>query len=116
MSMIKRVLAAFGIGLAVSTSASAAALYKPYAESYLNFLYNMLFCDDVNLFRNDQTTQDEGLWPTLLAGCSSDLKALGARSPSDVSNEGRIRASRAFNRLRAAGETVPTKIVLRGHR
>src|SRR5580698_7024829 len=100
MSMIKRVLAAFGIGLAVSTSASAAAFYKPYAESYLNFLYNLLFCDDVHLFRNDQTTQDEGLWPTLLAE-QPDLKAL-ERIALDVSNEGRIRAL-AFNRLRAVG-------------
>src|SRR5262245_36748148 len=100
--MLKKLFAMFGIGLATSAGA-AAPFFKPYAEPHVNLLYNLLFCDDTNLFRNDQTTQGDGLWPTLLAA-QPDLKALEEIAQSE-SNEGRVRAI-AFNRLRAAGQTV----------
>jgi hypothetical protein len=83
--------------------------YKPYPEPHLNFLYNLLFCDDIGLFKNENNIKGEGLWPTLLAD-NIDVTALRAIA-EDETNEGRVRAL-AFNRLRAAGEAVPTRKLL----
>ena len=109
MNILKRLLAASGIGIAASAAASAAEFYKPYAEPQANFLYNLLFCDDITLFKNDQTTQGDGLWPTLLAE-QPEFKALEEIALNEA-NEGRVRAI-AFNRLRAAGQKVPAKMIL----
>ena len=83
--------------------------YEPYAQPHLNFLYNLLFCDDITLFKNESNFKGEGLWPTLLAD-EVDVKALHSIA-EDETNEGRLRAL-AFNRLRAAGQTVPAKKLL----
>jgi hypothetical protein len=107
--MLKNLLAALGIGSAANDSASAEELYKPYAESHVNFLYNLLFCDDIGLYRNQGNAQDKGLWPTLLAEPSD--KAALRRIADDEANEGRVRAL-AYNRLRASGEKVPPKKLL----
>ena len=88
---------------------NVADFYKPYAEAHANFLYNLLFCDDISLFKNDETVKTEGLWATLLAD-KSDLQAI-RKIADDERNEGRVRAL-AFNRLRAAGQRVPDKKIL----
>jgi hypothetical protein len=108
MSLIRQLLATFGIGAATGDPASAAEFYKPCAEPQVNFLYNLLFCDNIDLFKNEKNTQD-GLWPTLLAE-QPNLKAL-QEIAEDESNEGRVRAI-AFNRLRASGQKVPAKKLL----
>lgn len=106
--MLKKILAALGISLAANGSAEAAELYKPYAESHVNLLYNLLFCDDIALFRNENNEGD-ALWQTLVAE-KPDTVAL-RKIAEDEANEGRVRAL-AYNRLRAAGETVPPKKLL----
>lgn len=107
--MIKKLLTALGIGLAAASPTIASEFYKPYAEYQVNFLYNLLFCDDIALFKNDKNVKGEGLWPTLLAE-KPDLKAL-RKIAEDETNEGRIRAI-AFNRLRGSGQRVPIKKLL----
>ena len=87
----------------------SAEFYRPYSEPHLNFLYNLLFCDDIALFKNEGNVKGEGPWPALL-GEKVDLNALRAIA-EDETNEGRVRAI-AFNRLRATGETVPVKKLL----
>jgi hypothetical protein len=110
LEMLKKLLGLLGIkSTANSRSGSPGDPYYPYAEPHVNFLYNLLFCDDLSLFRNSGNDQANGLWPILLAE-SPDLSALRSIS-SDEANEGRIRAL-AFNRLRAAGQTVPEKKLL----
>jgi hypothetical protein len=109
VSILKRLLATFGIGPAKNAPASAAKLYQPYRESHVNFLYNLLFCDNIDLLKNDKNTQGDGLWPALLAE-QPDLNALREIAQNE-SNEGRVRAI-AFNRLRAAGERVSSKQLL----
>jgi hypothetical protein len=106
--MIKKLLTTLGIGSATSQTTSA-EFYKPYAESHVNFLYNLLFCDDIALFKNEKNIKGAGLWPTLLAD-TPDLEAL-QKIAVDEKNEGRVRAI-AFNRLRASGHKVPTKKLL----
>lgn len=107
--MLKKLLATFSITLAINGSAMATELYKPYAESHVNFLYNLLFCDDLTLFKNQNSTKHEGLWATLLAE-KLDKVALH-KIAEDENNEGRVRAI-AYNRLRAAGDKVPSKKLL----
>ena len=107
--MLKKILTTLGIGLVANGSAGASELHKPYAESHVNFLYNLLFCDDITLFKNQASTKDGGLWATLLAE-DTDKVAL-RKIADDESNEGRVRAL-AYNRLRASGEKVPSKKVL----
>lgn len=98
-----------GIGLAANSPAAASEFYKPYAESHVNFLYNLLFCDDITLFKNENNVKGDGFWPTLLAD-KPDLKAL-QKIAEDETNEGRVRAV-AYNRLRASGQKVPSKKLL----
>ena len=109
IEMLKKILATLGIGLAANGSASGAELYKPYADSHVNFLYNLLFCDDITLFRNQNTAKSDVLWLTLLAE-PADRVAL-RKIADEQTNEGRVRAV-AYNRLRAAGEKVPPKKLL----
>jgi hypothetical protein len=96
----------------IQPAACTQEFYEPYAESHLNFLYNLLFCDDIRLFMNDDIVEgpeNNGLWPILLAD-NPDVIAL-RKIADDETNEGRVRAI-AFNRLRAAAEQVPAKILL----
>lgn len=107
--MLRKFLAAVGVTMAASGSTTAAERYKPYAESHANFLYNFLFCDDIELFRTQGAEKGVGLWNTLLAE-RPDKTAL-RNVASDEANEGRVRAI-AFNRLRELGERVPPKRLL----
>ena len=45
--MICKILNLFCIGLVVSTQANTLELPKPYAEDSVNFMYNLLFCDEL---------------------------------------------------------------------
>lgn len=103
--MLKKILAILGISLAAAP-ATAAGLFKPYSESHVNFLYNLLFCDDIILFRSGDNPKGDPLWSTLLAD-HPDNAAL-RKIAEDQANEGRVRTL-AYNRLRANGQKVPTK-------
>jgi hypothetical protein len=107
--MMKKLLAALGMGHAANSTAGAAEFYKPYAEPHINFLYNLLFCDDIALFKNESTAESHGLWPTLLAD-EPDFQALMAIAENEH-EESRIRIL-AYHRLRAEGQPVPPKILL----
>jgi len=85
------------------------AFYEPYKESHVSFLYNLLVCDDIDLFKNDETVKTESVWSTLMAE-HTDAEALRTIAESEA-NEARVRAL-AFNRLRASGVSVPAKILL----
>ena len=93
----------------IRPDANTQEFYEPYAEPHVNFLYNLLFCDDISLFKNGDIGEGDGPWPTLLAD-DPNVTAL-RKIAEDETNEGRVRAI-AFNRLRAAAEKVPSKILL----
>ncbi len=107
--MLKKFLAAIRIMAATTSPVIAAEFYQPYAESHVNFFYNLLFCDDPNLFKSQNGAKNEGLWATLLADTVD--KAALRKIAEDENNEGRIRAL-AYNRLRGAGEKITTKKLL----
>lgn len=107
--MLRKILATIGLTLAANGSTAATELYNPYTESHVNFLYNLLFCDDINLFKTQSAEKDVGLWATLLA--EQPDKTTLHNVANDEANEGRVRAV-AFNQLRTLGETVPHKRLL----
>ena len=107
--MLKKILASLGVSPVASGPAMPDLIYRPYAEPRLNFLYNLLFCDDISLFRKQQGADEIGPWATLF-GESPNIVEL-RKIADDQANEGRVRAL-AYNRLRAISENVPPKILL----
>jgi hypothetical protein len=99
----------FGKLFGKKPAAKATGLHSPYAEDHVNFLYNLLFCDDLELFRRHAQGAHAGPWATLLDE-ATDVPALRALA-DDAANEGRMRAL-AYHRLRTAGEAVPAKRLL----
>jgi hypothetical protein len=108
-SFIARLLPWLALSASVSNPLGATELYKPYAEAKFNFLYNLLFCDDLSLFRNDEALKAGEPWTTLLAD-APDVKTL-ERIAGYEQGESRVRAL-AYNRLRALGHPVPAKKLL----
>ena len=106
--MIKKLLARLGIGRSAGTPAQS-GLYEPYGEQHVNFLYNLLFCDNLDLFKNDAAVESSTLWATLLSD-EPDFAGL-ERIAGDEQEESRCRAL-AYNRLRAGGRAVPPKQLL----
>ena len=107
--MLKNLFAAVGLMMASSSAIGGTGLYSPYAASHVNFMYNLLFCDDVALFKKPDSRENAGLWKHLLTN-RPDKNTLLAIA-DDESNEGRIRAL-AYNRLRAMGAALPKKKLL----
>lgn len=72
--------------------------YRPFIDAACNRLYNLMFCDKVEVFREEIGGAPEGVWATLLA---KQPYTAGLRTiAEDRSQESRVRML-AFNRLRA---------------
>ena len=106
--MIKKFLTGLGIGLAANTPAQSAS-YAPYMDQDANFLYNLLFCDDLGLFKNDEAAKSSTLWATLRSD-KPDFAAL-ENIARNTEEESRVRVL-AYICLRAAGHAVPSKQLL----
>lgn len=107
--MCKKLLAALGTKPEATAPVARTGLHSPYGKPHTDFMYNLLFCDDLDLFRNPQLDGDPGPWSMLLAD-PPDEAALMAFAADD-GNEGRLRAL-ACNRLREAGAAIPAKQLL----
>jgi hypothetical protein len=115
--MLKRFVAVMGIvvagaahgGPAVRGGPPASGSFQPYANQAFNTIYNLLFCDNLELFRSTGNKTSEGAWTTLLAK-NPDVKGLRAIA-EDPHQESRIRLL-AYRRLAAIGESVPPKLLL----
>ncbi|MEO5559841.1 MAG: hypothetical protein ABIO49_08410 [Dokdonella sp.] len=105
--MLRKFLAAIGLGVAASTGAIAGPPYAPYASEAANAIYNLLFCDDPKAF---QSKAEENATPWQAALSSDDVSALEVLA-ADESQEGRIRYL-AFSRLRGLGHAVVAKTLL----
>jgi len=91
----------------VPKSASRAMRIRPYGDESCNFIYNLLFCDIPTLFEGS----GESLPISLLLAPSTGAGALRTIADDAATYDSRIRAL-AFNRLRAMGEPVPSRILL----
>jgi hypothetical protein len=83
--------------------------YEPYADGGCNLVYNLLFCDKLELFRKTTSTNPQGVWATVLA--QQPYAAGLAAIAGDTSQESRLRAL-AYNRLSAMKQAVPAKKLL----
>jgi hypothetical protein len=85
----------------------SAPFYRPYKDQAADFLYNLLFCDNPDLFRNDK--QDAGSLATVLSGAAA--REMLETIANDPAVESRVRML-ACNRLRAMKLPVPAKQLL----
>jgi len=84
-----------------------APFYRPYQDRVADFLYNLLFCDNPDLFRNDK--QDASSLTTVLSGAAT--REMLEQTAGDPAVESRVRVL-AFNRLRAMNVPVAPKQLL----
>jgi hypothetical protein len=96
----------FGAGK--TTGDFTGPFHRAYRDDAANHIYNLLFCDSLALFRGKGEAKPEP-WATLFAADSSE--AALRQIADDPGVESRVRAL-AFNKLRAKGHAVPSKILL----
>lgn len=104
--MLKQLLTMVGIGVVVACAQAEQVETQsrsPYGDPALNTIYNLLFCDSLELFRAGGEKAG-GVWATLLA---EDARPDALRGiAEDTAQESRLRVL-AYNRLRAKKEAVP---------
>jgi hypothetical protein len=111
--VFRKILSALGMGEAHAPRptprhpASGPQPIKPYRDDSCNFIYNLLFCDDLKLFE----TPDPSPPMTTLLAERPDAAALREIANDAATYDSRIRVV-AFNRLREMGEPVPSKLLL----
>ena len=66
-------------------------MFKPYKENSINVLYNLLFCDDIDLFRLQFQGELTGQWKELFTKKISESSVLTIAS--NEKNETRLRLS-----------------------
>ena len=81
--------------------------YRPYKDRTADFLYNLLFCDNPDLFRNEK---EDASARSIALSDTATREMLGTVA-GNPANESRVRAL-AFNRLRAMHAPVPAKQLL----
>jgi len=107
--MIRKILAAIGIGKNDIASSSAGLRNGPYKDDAPNVIYELLFCDRLDLFKNNYKGVAKPPWSTLFEE-KPDLEAV-AKIANDHTQESRVRIL-AFNLLRSAKKDVPRKELL----
>ena len=86
--MLKKLATFLSFGFAVTINAHAGG-YSPYKDEAANTIYNLLFCDDLALFKPKQKEPSDGPWKILFAN-PKDVKALQGLA-SNPSEESRLR-------------------------
>lgn len=87
--------------------ASSSRMHSPYTQPEANQIYNLLFCDDLALFKPARIETD---WQRLLFTKKPDAGALLALAENE-STESRVRAL-AYLRLRELKKSVPARNLL----
>jgi len=82
--------------------------YQPYNDQSADFMYNLLFCDDLSMFLRGEVPPPES--PLRLLHDATDLNAVAAMA-TDTEQESRVRML-AYNLLRERGWQVPPKVLL----
>jgi len=107
--MLKRLLAVVGLAGATAVAEPVKAVGGPYKGDSVNLIYQLLFCDRLELFK--EHTKGPPLPPmSVLLSDTPNLVEI-EKVAGDEKQESRIRML-AFNALRRAGKDVPKKIYL----
>ncbi len=82
---------------------------NPYKDEGRNVIYNLLFCDDIKLFKNGSDGEEEPPWSILLSESADkdELKKIG----QDPAGETRSRIL-AYNKLRQLGVEIDRQELL----
>ena len=107
--MIRRILAAIGLGSAAIASAADKELVGPYKDHSTNLIYHLLFCDRLKLFEDNHKGELSEPW-AILFKADPDYDAV-AKIANDKGQESRVRML-AFGLLRSAKKAVPQKELL----
>jgi hypothetical protein len=102
--MIKRILAAIGLGSAAVANAGDKELTGPYKDHSTNLIYHLLFCDRLKLFEDNHKGELDVPWSTIFK-VDPDYEAVG-KIANDKSQEARVRML-SFGLLRSAKKDVP---------
>jgi len=94
--MLKKFATLIGLGAAAGVAAQAPS-YSPYRDEATSAIYNLLFCDDIGLYKAKHQGPVEGPWKAVFAA-PPDPKALQAVA-SNAAAETRLRVL-AYNALR----------------
>lgn len=105
--MLKSMLAKIGIGLVAAVPISAMADDGPYREHSTNLIYQLLFCDRLELFKNNYSGEVVYPWSVLFSGKAGPGEL--AKIANGQEQESRVRIL-ACNALRAGGQPVPKKV------
>ena len=106
MKKLGKFLATFGILIGIGAVSLAQSTQGPYKEDPTNLIYQLLFCDSLELFQEHHHGNLEPPWSTLFSK-NADFAAL-TKIAEDKHQESRVRML-AFNILRNAGRPVPKK-------
>lgn len=106
--MFGKIIKMLGIGLAVSTQTSAANLPTPYKDDSINFMYNLLFCDEPSLFNKTNGGETTNWEEALFVNPNEDsIRSLAEHSEV----ESRIRIL-AYNWLRKNEKPIQKGVLL----
>lgn len=109
MSVLKRILKAIGMGGRAGGLSQFRTVDRPYADNSAALIYELLFCDRLDLFRDIHKGPLVPPWSTLFDE-DPDLEAV-AKIAEDEAHESRVRML-SYNLLRAADFEVPQKKLL----
>jgi len=107
--MFRKFWTLVGIGSALASSAQAAEAPAPYKQPEINFIYNLLFCDDLSLFK-PKSEKPLVYWESALFAPNPDTETI-RKIAEDKDEESRIRVL-AFNWLREHKHAVPARQLL----
>lgn len=107
--MLKRLLAAVGLASATAVGGTDKNVDGPYKDDGTNLIYQLLFCDRPQLFK--EHTKGELTAPMAILFDANPSFPEIEKIANDEKQESRIRML-AFNALRAAGKQVAKKVYL----
>jgi hypothetical protein len=107
--MFRKLLALLGIGSVLASPAHAVDAPSPYKTSEVDFIYNLLFCDELALFK-PKDGENLVYWQAAFFGPKQDAEAI-RKIAENQSEESRLRVL-AYNWLRAHQLPVPPRQLL----
>jgi hypothetical protein len=108
--MFRRILDALGGPKAQPSPEQVQGAHRPYQQPEVNFIYNLLFCDELALFKPKDADVLSAPYLQVLFAETPDPIAISALA-NDPEQESRVRAL-AYNWLREHQHPVPARVVL----
>ena len=90
----------------MSIASTGHAVDGPYSDQSTNLIYQLLFCDRLDLYKENYSVDREGPWSALFSAAADPAPLVAIAE--DEGQESRVRML-AFNALRVAGVSVPPK-------